>query len=50
MTVCSGSPGSGPVAHNDKTRHTITVFVVLIAASVLLLSNLGGQYLWQDEA
>jgi 4-amino-4-deoxy-L-arabinose transferase-like glycosyltransferase len=41
---------AGPEKDRNRTRELIVVAVVLGLASVLLLANLGDQYLWQDEA
>jgi 4-amino-4-deoxy-L-arabinose transferase-like glycosyltransferase len=41
---------SKPTDRSDRTKDLVLALLVLIAASVLVLSNLGGQYLWQDEA
>jgi hypothetical protein len=35
---------------SDRTVEYLCVGIILLAASVLLLSNLGNMYLWQDEA
>ena len=34
----------------DRVKDLALLAVALVAASVLLLANLGNQYLWQDEA